>query len=154
VPFYQFDSSGLVKRYVREVGSQWVRTILRSDSGNIVSIAEITRAEVASALSRRAREGQITQEQCSRLIQTLEVHCATRYPLVPTDHAIVGLAVNLLQRHPLRAYDAIQLSTALTVSRSLAAHGIPSLIFVSADDALNVAAQAEGLATENPNQHP
>jgi hypothetical protein len=28
MPFYQLDSSGLVKRYVDEVGSDWVRTIV------------------------------------------------------------------------------------------------------------------------------
>jgi hypothetical protein len=60
MPFYQCDSSGLVKRYVDEVGSDWVRTIVDPASANIVSIADITRAEVTSALARRAREGVIT----------------------------------------------------------------------------------------------
>jgi hypothetical protein len=48
MPFYQCDSSGLVKRYVDEVGSDWVRTIVDPASANIVSIADITRAEVTS----------------------------------------------------------------------------------------------------------
>ena len=59
MPFYQCDASGLVKRYVDEVGSDWVRAIVAPASANIVSIADITRAEVTSALARRAREGVI-----------------------------------------------------------------------------------------------
>jgi hypothetical protein len=74
--------------------------------------------------------------------------------LVPTDHQIVDRAVELIQNHPLRAYDAVQLATALIVNRSLSAHGLPPLIFISADDGLIAAAQAEGLMTENPNRHP
>jgi uncharacterized protein len=53
MPFYQCDASGLVKRYVDEVGSDWVRAIVDPTSANIVSIADITRAEVTSALASR-----------------------------------------------------------------------------------------------------
>ena len=35
MPFYQCDASGLVKRYVDEVGSDWVRAIVDSASTNI-----------------------------------------------------------------------------------------------------------------------
>jgi uncharacterized protein len=62
--------------------------------------------------------------------------------------------VDLIQRYPLRAYDAVQLATAMVVNQSLAAHGLPPLYFVSADDRLITAAQAEGLTTDNPNSHP
>jgi hypothetical protein len=41
MPFYQCDSSGLVKRYVDEIGSAWVRAIVDPASANIVSIADI-----------------------------------------------------------------------------------------------------------------
>jgi predicted nucleic acid-binding protein len=60
MPFYQCDASCLVKRYVDEAGSDWVRAIVDPASANIVSIADITRAEVTGALARRAREGVIT----------------------------------------------------------------------------------------------
>jgi hypothetical protein len=33
-------------------------------------------------------------------------------------------------------------------------HGLPPLIFVSADDRLIAAAQAESLTADNPNSHP
>ena len=70
MPFYQCDASGLVKRYVDEAGSDWFRAIVDPAAANIVSIADITRAEVASALARRAREGIITLDERDELIQT------------------------------------------------------------------------------------
>jgi len=77
MPFYQCDASGLVKRYVDEVGSDWVRAIVDLAAVNIISIADITRAEVTSALARRAREGVITLDERDELIQTFRI-AATR----------------------------------------------------------------------------
>ena len=60
----------------------------------------------------------------------------------------------MLERHPLRAYDAIHLATALMVNRRLLAAGVLGLVFLCADDRLLQAAVAEGLAVDNPNEHP
>lgn len=151
--FYQFDASGLVKRYVDEIGSDWVRAIIAPSQTNIISIADVTRAEVASALSRRVREGVISVDERDELMRTFQAHCATEFRVAPTEHSIIDLAVELILRHPLRAYDGIQLATAIIVSQSLIAHNLPSLIFVSADDVLIAAAQAEGAIVHNPNRH-
>jgi len=48
----------------------------------------------------------------------------------------------------------VQLATALAVNASYLAAGLPALTFVAADDDLIAAAQAEGLAAENPNNPP
>jgi predicted nucleic acid-binding protein len=153
VPFYQFDASAAVKRYVTETGSGWVRTITTPGADNVISLADVTRAEVASALARRAREGSITVDESLELIRAFETHCLTDYRVVPTEHLIVGMAVELILQHPLRAYDAIQLATAVRINGLLISQGLPSPILVSADDRLLAAAQAEGLATDNPNEH-
>ena len=113
-----------------------------------------TRAEVTSALARRAREGVITLNERNELIQTFQAHCATRYRIVPTQPRIIDLAVELIQRHPLRAYDAVQLASASIVNQSLIAHGLPPLIFVTADDRLIAATRGEAVTAENPNLHP
>ena len=98
MPFYQCDASGLVKRYVDEVGSDWVRAIVDLAAANIISIADITRAEVTSALARRAREGVITLHERDELIQTFRAHCATQYRIVATQPGIIDLASELLQQ--------------------------------------------------------
>jgi uncharacterized protein len=154
VPFDQLDSSAIVKRYVPEVGCQWLTALVAPESRNVISIAEVTRAEVAGALTRRAREGSLPFNESRLLIQAFEAHCAMQYRVIPTEHAVVSLAVELIQQHPLRTYDAIQLATALIFRGSLAEHSLPPPTFISADDRLLAAAQAEGLPTDNPNDHP
>ena len=46
------------------------------------------------------------------------------------------------------------LATALNAQKFLTEREYSTLIFLSADDCLNRAATAEGLAVDNPNQHP
>lgn len=50
-------------------------------------------------------------------------------------------------------YDAVHLACALALNEPLVDSGQPPLIFVAADEDL-LAAAAEGLATDNPNDHP
>ena len=65
-------------------------------------------------------------------------------PLTTSDFET---AAALTQRHPLKAYDAVQLAVALRYRRVLTAH---PLTFVCSDNTLLAAAQAEGLSTANP----
>lgn len=62
-------------------------------------------------------------------------------------------ATVLIDHHPLRAYDALQLATALQLADALRSEGL-SLTFVSADERLCTAAEQEGLVTVNPNHLP
>jgi predicted nucleic acid-binding protein len=55
VPIYYFDSSGLVKRYVSEVGSNWVISLTDPAAGNRIYVANITGVEVPAAINKRVR---------------------------------------------------------------------------------------------------
>jgi predicted nucleic acid-binding protein len=61
--FYNFDASALVKYYVTEPGSTWVRQVIDAQdpvSGqahHIILVAEITRVEVAAGLAVIERVG-------------------------------------------------------------------------------------------------
>lgn len=63
-------------------------------------------------------------------------------------------ACDLLERHPLRAYDAVQLASALESNQLFLTDAAITLTFVSADQRLLTAAIAEGLAVEDPNLYP
>ena len=69
------------------------------------------------------------------------------------DRALTEAAGKLVRKHPLRAYDAVQLASALRVHPAFARSRSTSLIFLTADDRLLANAQAEGLTTDNPNLH-
>jgi len=76
------------------------------------------------------------------------------YVLVEINSGVLQDADNLVKRHFLRGYDAVQLASALRTNQENVSFGLPPIIFVSADNDLNNAALAEGLAVENPNNYP
>lgn len=152
---YYFDASALTKRYLSELGSPWAHNLIEPDAGQTIWIAELTEVEVASALAagHRAPRG-ISRRVRDAAIALLADHCSTEYQLVTLDRPILDSALNLTQRHRLRAYDAIQLATALATAAILHAAGLPTLTFVAADTDLTAAARAEGLPADDPNHHP
>ncbi len=152
---YYIDSSALVKRYVTEAGTYWVQALADPVAGNALVSAAITRIEVAAALASRHRApGGLSRAERDGAVALLEQHCAAEYILISVDTPVLDRALALTQRHRLRAYDAVQLATALLANDSYLTAGLPALVFVSADHDLLSAAQAEGLATENPHTHP
>ena len=146
---YQIDSSGIVKRYVDEVGSRSIREICDPNTGNIVSILRITMAEVASAFSRRCRERTITGHERDDLIASFLNDCHTQYQICEVTQDIVSLAVHLVRRYPLRGYDAVQLAAAIFVNQRLISDNLLPLIFISADERLCSAGIAEGLSVRS-----
>jgi predicted nucleic acid-binding protein len=151
---YYLDASALVKRYVDEVGSDWLRTIVAPAEHSLLFISRMVIVEVVSAFARRVRDGSLTPADFAAVRDAFRGDCLSEYQIMPPAVAVIDLACVLLERHPLRAYDATHLATALSAQRFLATRGDPTLTFLSADDLLNGAATAEGLAVGNPNHHP
>ena len=74
---YFVDSSALVKRYVRETGTAWVRSITRRRSSTNIYITLITAVEVTSAIARR-RGVTLSAAQASSLLSRFRKHLAGR----------------------------------------------------------------------------
>lgn len=151
---YFFDTSGLVKRFAREIGSAWVINLLKPSRGHAIYLARITSVEVIAALTRRLRTGSLTPVGASKGMTRFERNLSGRYIFVEIQPLLVAHAMNLAKFYALRGYDAVQLAAALTVNDRRLAAGADALTLISADDALNAAAVIEGLLVDNPNQHP
>ena len=147
---FYFDTSALVKRYIPEKGMEWVRTCTGTEK---VIFAEIGIVEVAAALSKRTRMGDLDKAIYEDLLETFLQDVDEKYQLLTAARDTFNLAIDLTKRHPLRAYDAVQLATALQMAKALEVEEL-SLTFVSADDQLCTAAEQEDLAIVNPNQLP
>ena len=154
VDAYFLDSSALVKRYVTETGTSWVQSVTHPSMHNRLIIARSTWVEVLSALARRQREGSLSPEQVAGAIDSFCYDLDTHYQVVEINRELAEAAGLLATKHPLRAYDAVQLASALHIQPSFAHARLTSLTFAAADDRLLATAQAEGLRTENPNHHP
>ena len=150
---YFLDSSALTKRYITETGSDWIQTLAAPESNNLLIMARITWVEVLSALARRQREGILTPTEMQRAIQLFHYDLNLQYRVIELDSNITKMAGMLITRHPLRAYDAVQLASAIHIEKELKYISGKTLTFLVADSRLATIAQTEGLRTDNPNKH-
>jgi predicted nucleic acid-binding protein len=151
---YFVDSSALVKRYVLETGTAWVRGVTRHNPSTTICFARITAVEVASAVARRRKGRSITAAKASSILHRFRQHLAGRYAVVEITPALFSRAMRLANKHALRAYDAVQLAVALEIRQQRRARGFGPVTLISADGALNNAALAEGLPVDDPRFHP
>lgn len=151
---YYVDSSVLVKRHLQEVGSAWFQTLAAPHAGNTIVTTQVSEVEGISAIQRRMREGFLDARVAGQLGADFRAVCQSEYRLVAVTPAVVARACTLLTQHPLRAYDALQLASALITNDALQAAKLSSATFLSADQRLLQAASAEGLTTDDPNLHP
>ena len=148
-----FDTSALLKQYVTETGSSWVRTYLSSATAPAVFTSQLTAVEATCAFARRLRDGTLLPADHATAVQAFDYDIAYRYTLLDVMPVTVDAARRLANQHPLRAYDAVQLATAWSLDQDLVSSGEAPLTFICADDRLLAVAQAEGLHTDNPNHH-
>jgi predicted nucleic acid-binding protein len=147
------DSSALVKRHVVELGTGWFQALAAPTAGNTMTTARISMAEVYSALNRRRREATLDDLGYGQIMADFDALCYSQYALIELTVPRVETAKLLLERHPLRTYDAVQLASALATRDAFVAAGLPAPTFLSADQRLLNAAAAEGMATDNPSIH-
>lgn len=149
---YFLDSSAIVKRYVPEIGSAWIQSITDPDVGHSIAIAQITWVEVHSAFARRQREGTLSIDELDELVEDFREDFQNQYQIIEVDQLLLETAGELVLQSPLRAYDSVQLASALRLQSQLT----PDIqySFISADDRLLNIAQSEGLVTDNPNNYP
>src|SRR5262245_1843444 len=108
------DTSAVVKLYVNESGSLWVHSLLDPAAGNRCYLAAITRVEVVAAISQRARTGSLTLVEATQARRLFRRDCRTRLRSIRLKNAILDRAIVLVANHPLRAYDAVQLASAVS----------------------------------------
>jgi predicted nucleic acid-binding protein len=153
VATFYADSNVLVKRHVTERGTRWVQTLADPANGHVIITARITLVEVPSAFNLKRRRGDITEFE--RVTATRDFAAVVMdYQLVEVTAAVVNLARDLLERHPLRGYDVVQLAAALIADTALRAAGFVPLTFLTADCQLLTAAYTEGLTGDTPDNHP
>jgi predicted nucleic acid-binding protein len=154
---YYLDASAAVKYFHREPGTAWVRrlvdlTIDDTERANLVYLANISRVEVPAAVAILARTQQISVRMRDSLYDWFLQKVESEFESLPLTPPIIRRAGELTQTLPLKAHDAVQLAVALDFDETLKRQDL-SLIFISGDEQLLQAAQAEGLETDNPFNH-
>lgn len=156
--YYFFDSSGTVKNYVTEIGTNWTKVIFNSTTTAVIYVVSITEVEVVSAFARRLKGRTLTVADAAVATTQFRYDFANDLRVVEIEPMLLNRAVSLAEKYALRGYDAVQLAAATEVYTKLINLKIDfnnsTFNFVSADAELNAAAQNEGLTVENPNNYP
>jgi predicted nucleic acid-binding protein len=151
---YFLDSSALIKRYVQERGTAWVRALTDPVAGHQIFVTRLAAVEIAATLWRQARAGNLPAAEAALGINLLRHAFAHEFRVVEITPLLASHALNHIQSHALRGADALHLGAATELQRRRANDGLPSLAFICSDAELNRAAVAEGLVVEDPNNHP
>lgn len=150
---HYFDASALVKAYVEERGSAYVRSLLAA-SPAITS--ELTIAEIASALGRRVIDGTLTVSRRDELFRAF-MREALDFSLVAISQEVLARAAAMLLEggpgYVLRTSDAVHLATAEHSFILAGATGSDGGVVVASDQRMLRVAQARGLRTDNPESY-
>lgn len=135
------DTSSLVKLYVQEAHTSLVKKWV--EEAEIVATCRIAYPETMSAISRRFRQGDLSEKEYNLLI-TEFTNEWERFVAVDFDELEAGRMVNL---YGLRGFDAVHLSAAKLLKIN---ENNISLTFSSFDEKLNDAASFEGFTILSP----
>lgn len=151
--YFFFDSSALVKRYIKEPGSARVAEIVNATQGDSLFAARIAAVEVISAITRRARGNDLTVPDALAAIAQCRDDFTRGYSLIEITSSLLTHAMALAEAHALRGYDCVQLAAVLELNERLNTLQQSGLTFLSSDKDLNAAAADEGLEVEDPSSH-
>lgn len=111
------DSSALVKLYADEPDSALIRGL------EDLVVAQLAMVEVPAALWRKERTGELDAGATAALVAEFEADFhgdesePPRFPAVAADLSVLEHAARLTGSHGLRAYDAVQLASAIAARR-------------------------------------
>ncbi len=142
---FYFDTSALIKFYIEEEGTAQILHLAETLDGDQIVVLDVTLLESRSAVRRREREGDISGPDANRILKQIDQDASSLYLVQPLSSAVIEEAARLIDLHPLKAYDALQLAGCLVIR-----HSMPPVTFVCADVRLCKVSGLEGLTTLNP----
>jgi len=132
------DTSSLVKLYVEEEESSRVADLVRLSK--VTGTSLVAYAEARAAFARRFRENAFTLREYKRLASSFDEDW-DNYLIVRVTKELVRQAGDLAEKHELRGFDAIHLSSAVTLREELSTR----IIFSCFDEKLQIASHVEEL---------
>jgi len=134
------DTSALVKKYFNELNSDLV--ILHWSRAEEIATSSVAYAEALASIYRKKRELQAEKPLIQAALDSLNEDWPG-FIRVEVNDGLNGNIEKMLQKHPLRGFDAIHLASALLIKERLP----EDFIFACFDQRLTDAAAAEGLNT-------
>ncbi len=137
---YYFDTSALLKRYIKESGSDVIDDTI--DKADEILVSPLTRIEAISALRRLLSEGKICITDYKNIKSELDKDFKD-FTILPISQKTLNKAYQIVDAEDIRTLDAIQLATVI-----IASENIDKL--VAADQRLLSAADNNNIVTLDP----
>lgn len=138
-----FDTSTLFKLYHFEEGTKELIDFFSSAPIDSIYLSDITRIEFCSAVWKKCRKKEITEEIAKLIIEKFDLDSAN-YSFVNQSDQLIILSKQLIEKHwqlGLRTLDSIQLASVLTIK--------DIDMFFTSDRVLSDIALIEGLNVKN-----
>jgi len=95
---------------VKEPGSQAVRALL--ERAQVVSTSRVAYVEMRAGLARKLRQGELSEEEYGHVLSDFEKDWKD-YFVIEFSESVAKMGGELVEKHPLRALDALHLASAL-----------------------------------------
>lgn len=138
-----WDTSALIKFFVREAGTEQVKDLIEKDPHVVIS--KIAFSEAHSALARRKREKVLPKEDYQKTVRRWNRFWKSCL-IVELSDEILSSTERSIMNYPLRGFDAIHLASAIFFRSSIDS----SLKFACSDNCLLEVAEKEGFPIINP----
>lgn len=116
-----FDTSALFKLYQKEEGTDELMEFLRKNPVNAIYLSEITGIEFSSAVWKKCRKREISENIAETLIEKFDKDSA-KFRFVPQNFTLRKSAKELIAKYwsyGLRTLDSIQLASALSIKKDI-----------------------------------
>ncbi len=137
-----FDSSALLKRYLNEKGDTKVRGLF--DKSERIFVSVVTHVECASAFQRLLQTKFIDKSEYERLTNEIAIDFPF-FETVPFDEDVKQIALKVIEKHPLKPLDTIQLASLIYIAEEVES-------FVVCDNKLKKCSREEGFKIIDPTE--
>ncbi len=145
-----WDASGLVKRYIAEVGSDTVDAIFEVAAASAMFVTPWGYLEAYAILRRRYNAGAFDRRALTDAVTALQSEVVTgSFDLLSISDQTIFSAPSLVDAHNMNSADAAILAVYLNFQSSLLRNS-PTCLLVASDKRLLRAAIAEGLQILDP----
>jgi predicted nucleic acid-binding protein len=138
-----FDSSALVKRYLKEKGTDVVLSLTTREE--FVATSKLAYPELLSTFMRKNREGELQEEPLKSIWNRLEADWLEFF-IIEIHDELLPLVKSLIRKYPLKGADSIHLASALWLESMTKTE----VMFIASDMSLLDAATKENLKILNP----
>lgn len=142
------DTSALMKKYIGEAGSDVLQTELEKAEEIFVSF--MSELELFASIERFKKIRRINSPEYRKMVREVEGDFERKtFQIIGITEKEVKLAKNFIQRHKLRAPDAIQLASVSLLLKT----ADQQVTFLCCDEKLKEAAILEGMKVFDPTKN-